>query len=146
MAALPAVAAVDVQRSLPDTIALTITARTPFAAIPRGDRYVVIDAGGVEFDHIRSAGKLPVIRARSYEGGQSAREVLVSLPADLRAEVRTVGASTHHDIDLTLANGAKVRWGSPDEAALKAQVLAGLRSVKAAHYDVSAPLMPTTSG
>lgn len=146
MTALPAVAAVQVNRSLPDTVTVTVTARTPFAVIPRGTRYVVIDPAGVEFDRVGSAGKLPVINGLSYDGGRAALAVLTSLPAELRADVRAVRASTHHNVDLTLAGGATVRWGSPDEPELKAKVLAGLRSVKARHYDVSAPMMPTTSG
>lgn len=146
LAALPAVAAVDVRRRLPDTVALVVTARTPFAAVPRGGRYIVIDASGVEFDDLARPGRLPVIEALSYEGGQSTRAVLASLPADLVADVRAVTARTHHDVTLTLADGVTVRWGSPDQPALKAQVLDGLRSVKARYYDVSAPLVPTTSG
>lgn len=146
VAALPAVGSVEVRRRLPNTVSLTVTARTPYAVVPRGGRYIVIDRSGVEFDETASPGKLPVIRAMSYEGAGATREVLATLPPDLLADVRGVSARTHHDVDLTLADGATVRWGSADEAALKARVLAGLRSVKARHYDVSAPLMPTTSG
>jgi cell division protein FtsQ len=146
LAALPAVETVEVRRRLPDTVRVTVTRRTPFAVIPRGDRYVVIDAYGVEFDEKSSPGKVPVIHALSYEGSQSTRDVLRTLPADLLADVRGVSARSFHDVDLTLANGATVRWGSRDQAELKARVLAGLLSVKARHYDVSAPMMPTTSG
>lgn len=146
MDALPAVESVEVRRQLPDTISVTVVGRTPFAAIPRGDRYIVIDASGVEFDDRSGPGELPVIRAVSVAGRLSTRDVLATLPPDLLADVRAASARGHHDVDLTLANGATVRWGSIDQPVLKAQVLAGLRSVEARHYDVSAPMMPTTSG
>ena len=47
---------------------------------------------------------------------------------------------------LGLRGGATVRWGGVEDSDLKARVLAGLTAVKATKYDVSAPLLPTTSG
>lgn len=145
LAELPAVADLEVRRSLPATIRLTVIPRQPFAALPSDGAFVLVDSGGIEFDTVAKAGDLPVLRASSDEGREAALAVLRSLPESLRADVRKVKASTAHDVDLTLAGGATVRWGSADQAELKAQVLSGLRAVKAAHYDVSAPMMPTTS-
>jgi cell division protein FtsQ len=145
LAALPAVADLQVRRSLPATIRLTVVPRQAFAVLPSGGRLVVVDSGGVAFDSVRKAGDLPVVRAGTVEGRQAALAVLRSVPEDLRSDVRRVSASTANDVDLTLAGGSTVRWGSADEAQLKAQVLEGLRAMKAQHYDVSAPMLPTTS-
>ena len=145
MQALPAVADVRVVRSLPSTIRLEITARTPLAAVAAGKGFYVVDAEGVVYDRVKSAKRLPVIRARTEVGRESARSVLLSLPKNLRSRVVSVSARTRDDVTLTLRDGAKVRWGSPDDSELKARVLAGLAVVKADSYDVSAPLLPTTS-
>jgi cell division protein FtsQ len=146
MTALPAVADVELSRSLPDTIRLAVTARSPLAAVDAGKGYYVMDAEGVIYDKVGSAKGIPVIRSSTDVGRETARAVLLSLPEDLRRDVRRVTARTRDDVTLGLRGGATVRWGSAQDAALKARVLAGLVQVKAERYDVSAPLLPTTSG
>jgi cell division protein FtsQ len=145
MAALPAVADVDVTRSLPSTIRVEVTARTPMAAVVAGKGFHVMDAEGVLYDKVKSAKRLPVIRARTDVGREAARVVLLAVPEDLRKKVKRVSAKTRDDVTLTLRGGSTVRWGSPEDSALKAQVLAGLSAVNARKYDVSVPLLPTTS-
>lgn len=146
LAALPAVAAVEVSRALPDTVKVTVTAREPLAVLPRGSTFVVIDAAGVPFGEMSSPKKLPVVEATSAAASEAVLTVLRSLPGELRSDVRRAVATTQQDVDLVLAGGAIVRWGNGDQAQLKARVLDGLRVVEATHYDVSAPLMPTTRG
>lgn len=146
MTAIPAVSDVQVHRSLPDTVRLVVTARTPLAAVAAAKGYNLMDSEGVLYDTVASAKKVPVITAHTEVGRQTARDVLLSLPEDLRAKVQKVSARTRDDVALTLRGGAKVRWGSTQDAALKARVLAGLMAIKADTYDVSAPLLPTTTG
>jgi cell division protein FtsQ len=67
-----------------------------------------------------------------------------SLPADLRGKIVGVSASTRDDVELVLKSGSKVRWGSSEQGALKAQVLSALLQRRAGFYDVSAPELPTT--
>ena len=69
--------------------------------------------------------------------------ILASLPDELRAEVSGVAARTADQVVLTL-NGAIVRWGGDSENELKASVLATLRQIPAAVYDVSTPRRPIT--
>ncbi len=145
MTAIPAVADVRLARSLPSTIRLEVTARTPFAAVPEGKGFYVMDAEGVIYDKVKSAKRMPVIRASTEVGRETARMVLLALPEDLRVRVTKVSAGTRDDVTLALRGGATVRWGSADDSDLKARVLAGLATVKARRYDVSAPLLPTTS-
>ncbi len=144
--AIPAVDEVQVKRSLPGTVRLVVTARTPFAAVRSGAGYVVVDAQGVVFDRVKRAKNLPVIRARSSEDRQTARGLLSAVPDSLRRRISVVTAASRDDITLRLRGGAIVRWGSVEDSELKARVLEGLMAVDAARYDVSAPLLPTTAG
>lgn len=145
MTALPAVADVSVTHSLPSTIRLEVTARTPLAALQEGNGFYILDAQGVIYDKVKNSKRLPVIRARTEVGREAARGVLLALPDDLRKRVTRVAAGTADDVTLTLRGGATVRWGNVADSELKARVLAGLSGVKARRYDVSAPLLPTTS-
>jgi cell division protein FtsQ len=72
--------------------------------------------------------------------------VYLAIPDEVRSTVVRVTAGSRDDVTLGLRNGATVRWGSVEDSALKARVLAGLLAVKATRYDVSAPLLPTTTG
>lgn len=146
MQTLPAVADVQVERSLPDTVRLVVTARTALAAVAAGKGFYLMDSDGILYDKVGSAKGVPVIRAGSDTGRDTARSVLLSLPDDLRTRVKSISAKTTDDVRLELRGGAKVVWGSVQDAELKAKVLDGLVSMKADTYDVSAPLLPTTTG
>lgn len=146
MSAIPAVADVAVQRSLPHTVRLEVTARTPLAAVRSGGGYLVMDAEGVIFDQVKHAKDLVVIKASSDEDRQVTRQLLASVPDTLRERITQVTTRSPLDISLRLRSGATVRWGSVEDSPLKARVLAGLMTVKATGYDVSVPLLPTTSG
>lgn len=146
MSAIPAVADVAVQRSLPHTVRLEVASRTPLAAVRSGAGYLVMDADGVIFDQVKHAKDLVVIKANSDEDRESARRLLASVPDTLRERITQVTTRSPDDISLGLRSGATVRWGSVEDSELKARVLAGLMTVQATRYDVSAPLLPTTSG
>jgi cell division protein FtsQ len=146
MTAIPAVADVQLERALPDTIRLAVTARAPLAAVEAGKGYYVMDAEGVVYDKVARAKALPVIKASTDAQREVARGVLLAIPEDLRAKVTRVTARSRDDVTLGLRGGATVRWGGVEDSDLKARVLAGLTAVKATRYDVSAPLLPTTSG
>lgn len=146
MTAIPAVADVEVTRSLPHTVRLVVSARQPLAALESGKGFYVMDAEGVAFDKVGSAKGLPVIKARTQVGRDAARGVLLSLPPKLRKKVVRITARTRDDVTLEMKDSSTVRWGSVEDAELKARVLTGLLKVRATDYDVSAPLLPTTSG
>ena len=146
MTAIPAVADVTLGRALPDTIELTVTARTPLAAVEADKGYYVMDADGVVYDRVAKAKGLPVIKARTDASREVARGVLLAIPEDLRERVTRITAKSRDDVTLGMRGGATVRWGGVEDSDLKARVLAGLTAVKATNYDVSAPLLPTTSG
>ena len=146
MTAIPAVADVRIRRSLPHTIELEVTSRRPFAALPAGKGFHVIDDEGIVYDRVARVKGMPVISALTDETREISRNVLLIIPADLRKRVVEVSARSRDNITFTLRSGATVRWGSVADSELKARVLAGLMEVKAKRYDVSAPLLPTTLG
>jgi cell division protein FtsQ len=146
MTAIPAVADVQLERSLPDTIRLVVTARTPLAAVEDGKGFYVMDGEGVVYDRVGKAKGLPVVKARTDADREVARGVLLAIPEDLRTRVTRMTVRSRDNVTLELRGGATVRWGGVEDSDLKARVLAGLTAVKATKYDVSAPLLPTTSG
>lgn len=144
--AVPEVAAVEVTRQLPDRVLLSVSAREPIAAVAVKRGYVLIDAQGVLFDRVNRARGLPIMSASSDDGRAAAVAVLNSLPPKLRSKVATIKASTRDDVTMKFRDSGLVRWGSAADPELKAQVLAALVGVQAKEYDVSAPMLPTTSG
>ncbi len=73
---------------------------------------------------------------------QAAAKVLIALPADLRAQVDKIRASTVDDVTLTLSGGQRVVWGDSSDSAVKAQHLDRLLAQKPGEvkeYDVSSP-------
>ena len=144
MTAIPAVADVQIRRSLPHTIELEVAPRQPFAALAAGKGFQVMDDQGIIYDKVSRVNGVPVISAFTDETGEIARDVLLAIPADLRKRVVQVRARSRDNVTFTLRSGATVRWGSAGDSELKARVLTGLMEVKATRYDVSAPLLPTT--
>jgi cell division protein FtsQ len=68
------------------------------------------------------------------------------LRADIAARVKYVDVTSIDDITLRLTNGPKVLWGSADQSAAKADVLAVFLG-QAKHYrqiDVRTPGKPST--
>jgi cell division protein FtsQ len=64
-----------------------------------------------------------------------------TLPTDIRAVVTDVSATTLDDVTLKLSSGLTVVWGSADQSAYKARVLASAMAVNPAarEIDVSSP-------
>lgn len=132
---------IEVRRGWPHDVVIAVTPRTAIAT--RGDG-TVVDAAGVPFTPVAQVpAGLPSVRADDL-GLVAAMGVLVSLPENLRAKVVHLKATTRDDVVLTLKSSAIVRWGSIEQAELKAQVLRALLKRKAKIYDVSAPELPTT--
>jgi cell division protein FtsQ len=133
----------------PGTLIVRITERTPVGTIIRGAAFDLVDAAGVviESSPERVAG-MPVIQvpgddvaSRAYA---SITEVLFALPADIRAQVDTIAATTRDNVTLQLAgSNQRVEWGSAQRSDHKARVLAALVAIHGGDgpglYDVSAP-------
>jgi cell division protein FtsQ len=148
VARLPAVRSVDVKRSWPRGVAIVVRERVPAAVRVRGSGFVLVDRNGVAFAQVSDRPEeLPLVTAPIGAGAPAIRaalDVLESVPAPVRDEVRTVRAASVEDVRLSLTRGRTVLWGTTERGARKGSVLAVLLSRKATVYDVSAPDTPTT--
>lgn len=143
---LAPVKAVEVRRAWPDTVLLSVVERTAVATVESGGRHLLIDAEGVQFREVSGPRRgLPTIEAGRERAAAEAAEVVAALPRTLARRVERVDATTMDSIRLQLAGGREVVWGSAEQSALKAEVLAALVQRKGAVLDVSVPSAPTVS-
>ncbi len=147
---LPRVASVRVERSLPGTVRLLITERTPVGVVKAADGVHLVDGTGKDYARVPEAPaglpELHLTRAAPDDPGTRAVvEVLAALTDKLRPEVLAVTAQTGADVTLTLSAGRQVRWGDATDSARKAAILQVLLTKKGKVYDVSTPDLPTVS-
>lgn len=137
-----------VTRDWPRGLAITVEPRVAAAAVPTEGGFTLVDGEGVDLGVVGTApAGIPVLDIPLDENTPrtlgATLAILASLPDELRAEVSGVAARNADQVVLTL-NGAIVRWGGDSENELKASVLATLRQIPAAVYDVSTPRRPIT--
>ncbi|KDN18974.1 cell division protein FtsQ/DivIB [Amycolatopsis rifamycinica] len=153
VAAMPGIATVEVSRSWPNTVEITVTERTAIAFFdsgPGGDGVHLVDGGGVVFKTVsaRPPGlpelKLPKVSADDPVT-RAVTAVLGVIPEQLLKQVTTATAKTPASVEFTLANGKIVRWGTAEQTDRKAKVLAALLTQDGKVYDVAAPELPTIS-
>lgn len=146
---LPDVAEVTVKRRWPHTVAVDVTERVPVAVAssPQGD--VLVDATGVPYRLAAPGTRLPQLRldavAPHDPATVAAVGVITGLPENLRRQVVSVEVTpgTMPQVVLTLEGERRVRWGTPEQTAEKAAVLAALLSQPGRVYDVASPELPT---
>ncbi len=145
--ALAPVAAVDVSRAWPNRVRIDVVERDAVAVVERAGTLHGVDAEGVQFrTYAKPHKRLPLVRvsaATRSEALAEAAEVIDALPADLAGRVDHLTVRTVDSISLQMRSGKSVFWGSADESASKAEVLAVLLPQKASVYDVSVPGRPT---
>jgi len=148
IAAVPAVESVQLRRSWPHTLVITVRERQPALVLAAAGGFAVLDATGVAFARpdVAPAG-VPLLRVSASAGSDRAvvdavQAVVADLPTDLRASVVEVTAETLDSITLRLPGGVDVVWGGAEGGALKAQVLTELMKTPASLYNVSAPDVP----
>jgi cell division protein FtsQ len=145
---IPAVKSVSISRSWPHTIAIEVTERTPVAVVDRGAGLQAVDDAGVLFgSYARKPDDLPLVETapgvKSETLAEAAR-VVTSLRPDILALVERLEVESVDRIRLRLTDGRTVMWGSAEESAQKAEVLAVLLERDAREIDVSVPGRPTT--
>jgi cell division protein FtsQ len=148
LADLPQLASVDVTRSWPRTVVLSVTERTPVAVQKADGGWDLLDANGVAFVVSTEKPKdLPVVQRSPDEMTNTAMlQALSGMTPEIRSQVATISASSPSTIRVTMRKtDAEVNWGSAQESEYKSQVLAVLLSTKAGWYDVSNPDTPTTA-
>lgn len=150
VSAVPRVASVEVERSLPGTVRILIGERTPVGVVKVSDGMHLIDSTGKDYAVLSTAPPLVPELVLATPGHTDAATlaavgVLNELPEKLRPEVQSVAATTGADVKVTLTQGRIVRWGSSAETPRKAAVLLVLLSRPGTTYDVSSPDLPTVS-
>ena len=144
---ISSVDSVEVSRSWPHTIAITVTERTPVALVDTGNGRRAVDAGGVLFPVPPHHPRLPLIRAGATTDTVSLREaarVAGAVPADIAHKVDHLELRSADDIRLVLRDGRTIVWGSAADSDIKARVVALLLRGKVQQVDVSVPGRPTT--
>lgn len=157
------VESVRVRRSWPGTLRIRVREREPVAAIADSEGYLLLDAESV---HVATVDErpdgIPLIRLRGPPAGASdpagdsgphverapaALRVLVVLPERLTSKVRTIAVADGGAVTLRLQGGARVLWGSPENAdhgREKSRLLSALlQRHDAAMYDVRSPEVVT---
>ena len=148
---LPKVFSVEVSRSFPSTVEITIVERTPVAVVPSAVGVHLVDGTGLGYDVVKQAPpglpELVVSTVRPDDPAtRAAVSVLSAIPQQLRAQLATVTAKTPGNVQLTLTDERTVKWGSADNSQRKAAVLAPLLTRPGKIYDVATPDFPTVSG
>ena len=147
---LPEVASAQVLRVWPSTVEVRVNERVPVAAVPSGTvvlprrRRRRAGRGG-------RRGARPGCRSSAPRRSPPATTRCSPLPGcsrrcppELGSQVTGTTAGTPDSVVLTLASGAQVVWGSPDDSERKVRVLQVLLATPAEVYDVSAPGTPVT--
>lgn len=150
---IPRVATVDVRRSLPHTVTVSVTEREPVAAVRMGAGVALIDGTGFAYRTMPAppAGIPRLVLGSGLAASPSdpttvaAVRVLRALPADLRGRVVEMAAQSPYDVSFTLDGDRTVRWGADADDARKAAVLGALLSRPGSTYDVSTPDLPVVS-
>ena len=135
----------------PHTLKVRIEERVPVLSIEQDGVFALYDAAGVLLGSADAppAG-VPVasggITDLTSEAFASASRVLRDMPAELRAQVVSVVASSGQDVTLVLTSGVEVFWGDAEETKRKAVVLtsmvAALGDRAVTHIDVSSSSAP----
>lgn len=148
LAPFAAIETYSVEARPPHSLVVRIVERTPVGVVEQGGAFSTVDAAGVVLGESRTQPKgQPVLSVKGGTDTEAFRAlgaVIRSLPADLRARIATGTATTANDVSLTLTEtGTTVVWGSAEQSAKKAQVLAAAMIARTPDtvtlYDVSSP-------
>jgi cell division protein FtsQ len=146
--AIASVRRAEVSRSWPHTVHIAVTERTPVAVLNRGDGLQALDSEGVLFGRYGTRPQnLPLVRTEPDTPAEAlveAARVIDALPDRIAGRVDTLEVSSVDEIELVLTSGRRVLWGSAEDSAQKADVLAVLLKRPGQQLDVSVPGRPTT--
>lgn len=149
LAKQPLIKSYSLQSIPPDTLIVNVVERSPIAYLKTPHGYSLVDPAGVSIEVTPTrAQSYPLINvaggSATAQGFPGAVSVLNALPVSVRSQVTEVQAESTDNVVLTLrGSGARVVWGSAEQSALKAKVLAALMTHyhprSSSVYDVSSP-------
>ena len=143
--AFPLIETYALEARPPHDLTVRIKERTPVGVIRSDAGYTLVDAAGVALSTTsdQPAGQplIDVAGGSDSAAFESAGLVVRSLPADVRALLTGVSATTVDDVTLTLNTGLTVVWGSAEDSGLKALALSTTMRVNpdASSIDVTSP-------
>lgn len=146
--AFPLIETYALEARPPNDLTLRIVERTPIGVVASDAGYTLVDAAGVALSTTPDAPAgqpvLNVVGGTESDAFESVGLVIRSLPADVRATVTEVSASTLDDVSLKLSTGLSVVWGSADDSVMKAETLSRVLIARpdARTVDVSSYLVP----
>jgi cell division protein FtsQ len=154
VAALERVDTVDVTRSWPRSISISIVERETIVWASIDGEIRGIDRHGLDYRSYSAApkgtveAKIGVLdaddRLQTSESIVAVVELIAANDPELRREIQSVSAASKDSIELDLTEGRTIVWGSDADGERKLTVLDSLLGIDAARYDVSAPDQPTT--
>jgi cell division protein FtsQ len=143
--AYPLIESYALEAKPPHDLTVRIVERTPIGVIESDAGYTLVDAAGVALSTTPTVPEgQPILRVESgveSDAFESVGLVVRSLPADVRAALVEVSASTLDDVSLKLSSGLNVFWGSAERSVEKARALTStmLANPSAGTIDVSSP-------
>ncbi len=152
LSAFPLIETYSTETIPPGTLVVRIVERVPVGVVDTGSGLELVDAAGVVIERPaeRPEGQPLIVTEDGVagEGFRAAAAVIRSLPAEVRGQLIGASAETADDVRLELSTGATVVWGSAEESAAKAAVLARLMVAAppdtVGEYDVSSPASAVT--
>lgn len=126
--AFPLIETYALEAKPPHDLTVRIVERTPVGVIRSEAGYTLVDAAGVALattsDQPSGQPLLDIAGGTDSAAFESAGLVVRSVPADLRATLTNVTATTPDDVTLTLSTGLTIVWGNSENSPLKSEALA----------------------
>ena len=146
---LPDVASAQVSTSFPSTVDIVVIERRAVGYLRTSGGGVLVDRTGVAYRTVTARPKtVPqfVVAGGAHPGPTRAAVAAVSqsLPAALRAKVRSIQALDATSVTLVLRHGRIVRWGNAQRNEDKARILPVLLQRPGTQIDVTDPDQPFT--
>ncbi|HEU4703802.1 MAG TPA: hypothetical protein VFS37_15080 [Conexibacter sp.] len=149
---------IEVSTDFPHTMRIHVVTNVAVGAIAIDGKRIAVTSDGTILRDVTAPAKLPEIPLRSTPGGARLTEraavtavtALGAAPAALRSRVEAVRTTAARGLELQLAHGPLLVFGSRERLAAKwaaaAAVLADPEAAGATSIDVSAPERPAVSG
>ena len=144
------IAAASVTRSLPSTVRISVTERTPAAEVQVGSHWALVAADGTVLDRVSADPGLPVLQTalgNHHLLGPPA-SVVGGMTPWLRSRVSSVVPNRDGSLVVELSSGVHVLYGDASDVGVKDQALAGIlrwmsgSDAAIGYIDLRAPLAP----
>jgi cell division protein FtsQ len=149
---------IEVSTDFPSTMRIHVVTNVAVGAVVVDGRRIAVTSDGTLLRDVAAPKRLPEIPLRAAPGGErltepAARTAVAALgaaPEALRTRVKGIVTTPEHGLEIQLAHGPVLWFGSGERLAAKwmaaAAVLADREAAGASSIDVSAPERPAVGG